>query len=113
MLFFCLFFKSSILSIISASTLLSQFMSNVPFVAFYINIMHEHGFSSEDIKAWVTLAGASTLAGNMTILGAASNLIILEAARREGFTFIEFFKIGSMVTAINMLILVTFLLIIP
>jgi Na+/H+ antiporter NhaD/arsenite permease-like protein len=104
---------STILSIISASTLLSQFMSNVPFVAFYINIMHEHGFSSEDIKAWVTLAGASTLAGNMTILGAASNLIILEAARREGFTFIEFFKIGSMVTAINMLILVTFLLIIP
>ncbi|MCS6767605.1 MAG: SLC13 family permease [Candidatus Nitrosocaldus sp.] len=103
----------SILTIVATSTFLSQFMSNVPFVAFYINVMHEHGFSSDDIKAWVALAGASTLAGNLTILGAASNLIILEAARKEGFTFMEFFRIGSMVTAVNMLILVGFLLIIP
>ncbi|MFN4336565.1 MAG: SLC13 family permease, partial [Candidatus Nitrosocaldus sp.] len=104
---------STILAIVSTSTFLSQSMSNVPFVAFYINIMHEQGFSSADTKAWITLAGASTLAGNLTILGAASNLIILEAARRDGFTFIEFFKIGSLVTLANMLILLTFLLLIP
>ncbi|MEM0446833.1 MAG: SLC13 family permease [Candidatus Nitrosocaldus sp.] len=104
---------STILAIVSTSTFLSQFMSNVPFVAFYINVMHEHGFSSDDIKAWVALAGASTLAGNLTILGAASNLIILEAARKDGFTFMEFFKIGSLVTLVNMLILVAFLLVIP
>ncbi|MEO9364669.1 MULTISPECIES: SLC13 family permease [Candidatus Nitrosocaldus] len=104
---------STILAIVSTSTFLSQFMSNVPFVAFYLNVMHEQGFSSDDIKAWVTLAGASTLAGNLTILGAASNLIILEAARKDGFTFLEFFKIGSLVTLANMLILLTFLLVIP
>ncbi len=104
---------STILAIVSTSTFLSQFMSNVPFVAFYTNIMHEQGFSGDDIKAWVALAGASTLAGNLTILGAASNLIILEAARRDGFTFIEFFKIGSLVTLLNMLILLTFLIVIP
>lgn len=104
---------STILAIVSISTFLSQFMSNVPFVAFYLNVMHEHGFSSDDIKAWVTLAGASTLAGNLTILGAASNLIILEAARKDGFTFLEFFKIGSLVTLLNMLILVAFMLAIP
>ncbi|GBC73161.1 putative transporter [archaeon HR04] len=102
---------STILAIVSISTFLSQFMSNVPFVAFYLNVMHEQGFSSDDIKAWITLAGASTLAGNLTILGAASNLIILEAARKYGFTFLEFFKIGSLVTLANMLILVAFLLI--
>lgn len=104
---------STIIAIVSASTFMSQFMSNVPFVAFYTNVMHEQGFSSEDVKAWVALAGASTLAGNLTILGAASNLIILEAAGRAGFTFMEFFRIGSVVTAVNMLILLAFLLVIP
>lgn len=67
---------STILTIVSISTFMSQFMSNVPFVAFYMSVMHEQGFSRDDIKAWLTLA--STLA---------SNLIILGAARKYGFTF--------------------------
>ncbi|MBI2128520.1 MAG: citrate transporter, partial [Nitrosarchaeum sp.] len=57
-------------------------------------------------------AAGSTIAGNLTILGAASNVIIVEAAeRRHGtaFTFKEFFKIGSIVTFANMLILIFFI----
>jgi Na+/H+ antiporter NhaD/arsenite permease-like protein len=105
----------SILSIVSASVILSQFMSNVPFVAFYTKVMHVNGFDGSDVKEWVALAGASTLAGNLTLLGAASNLIILEAAAksRYTFTFLEFFKIGSIVTGANIAILLLFLTILP
>ncbi len=105
----------SILSIVSASVILSQFMSNVPFVAFYTKVMHANGFDGSDVKEWVALAGASTLAGNLTLLGAASNLIILEAAAksRHTFTFLEFFKIGSIVTGANIAILLLFLTILP
>jgi hypothetical protein len=48
------------------------------------------------------LTAASTIAGNLTILGAASNIIIIEAAESRGvhsFSFLEFFKVGSIVTA--------------
>jgi Na+/H+ antiporter NhaD/arsenite permease-like protein len=105
----------TLLNIVSASIILSQFMSNVPFVAFYTNVMHANGLGSENIKEWITLAGASTLAGNLTILGTASNLIILEEAskRRYSFTFLEFFKVGSIVTAANIAVLLSFITIIP
>jgi Na+/H+ antiporter NhaD/arsenite permease-like protein len=51
------------------------------------------------------LAAASTIAGNLTILGAASNIIIIQAAESRGiktFTFIEFFNIGIIVTLVNL-----------
>jgi Na+/H+ antiporter NhaD/arsenite permease-like protein len=105
---------SSIFGIIIASTGLSQLMSNVPFAAVYVPIMHDAGFVGADILPWLALASASTLAGNLTILGAASNVIILEAAEKKGvhaFSFWEFFKIGSVVTISNMLILYAFLLV--
>ena len=63
----------ALLNIVSSSIILSQFMSNVPFVTFYTNVMHANGLGSENIKEWITLVGASTLAGNLTILGTASN----------------------------------------
>ncbi|MEM3144139.1 MAG: SLC13 family permease [Candidatus Nitrosotenuis sp.] len=105
---------SSIFGIIITSTGLSQLMSNVPFAAVYVPIMHDAGLVGTNILPWLALASASTLAGNLTILGAASNIIILEAAEKKGihaFSFWEFFKIGSVVTVCNMLILFAFLLV--
>jgi Na+/H+ antiporter NhaD/arsenite permease-like protein len=97
--------------IILTSLIFSQLLSNVPFVAVYIKAMQAAGFTSSNIKAWVTLAGASTLAGGLSLLGAASNVIILEAAesRGSGFNSLEFSKIGLLVTIPNILILYFFL----
>ncbi len=105
----------SIINIIAVSIGLSQVMSNVPFVAVYLKVMQSLGFSGMDTKAWMALAGGSTLAGNLTILGAASNVIILEAAeeRRQTFSFIEFLKIGAIVTPVNIAILLAFLVVLP
>ena len=102
---------SSLVTIITTSLLFSQLLSNVPFVAVYIRAMQAAGFTGLDVRAWVALAGASTLAGGLTLLGAASNVIILEEAesRGSGFGFLEFAKVGLLVTVPNMLILFFFL----
>ena len=65
--------------------------------------MKSLGFSSMTAYAWAALAGGSTLAGNLTLLGAASNLIIAEGTERRGHRlgFYEFAKIGLVVTLID------------
>jgi Na+/H+ antiporter NhaD/arsenite permease-like protein len=97
--------------IILISLVFSQLLSNVPFVAVYIKVMQAAGFTGNNVKAWVALAGASTLAGGLSLLGAASNVIILEVAESKGsgFSSLEFSKIGLLVTIPNILILYLFL----
>lgn len=104
---------TNLFNIIVTSVATSQLMSNVPFVALYIPILESHGVSETDTISWIALAAGSTIAGNLTILGAASTIIILEIAEQKHgltFTFKEFFKIGAVVTAVNIIILVFFLI---
>ena len=52
----------------------------------------------------MALAAGSTIAGNLTILGAASNVIIIQNAEKkygQTLTFWEFAKIGLPLTIIN------------
>lgn len=97
--------------ITAASLSLSQVLSNVPFVALYDYVMIDSGFTGHHVSQWLMLAAASTIAGNLTILGAASNVIIIEAAEARGiraFGFFEFAKIGSVITAANIAIYAAF-----
>jgi len=101
-------------AVISAdSILLSQILSNVPFVALYNFVMLNNGFGGDaHISQWMMLASASTIAGNLTILGAASNIIIIDIAESKNikaFTFVEFFKIGGLVTLVNLAIYYLFI----
>ena len=97
--------------IILTSLIFSQLLSNVPFVAVYIKVMQDAGFTGIDVKAWIALAGASTLAGGLSLLGAASNVIILEESERRGsgFSALEFSRVGILVTIPNILLLYFFL----
>ncbi|MGO0122185.1 SLC13 family permease [Desulfothermobacter acidiphilus] len=92
-------------------TLLSQIISNVPAVMLYLPIMKAANFSPLATSAWLALAAGSTVAGNLTLLGAASNLIIAEAAEAEGgrLAFWRFFKYGLPLTLFNTLVLYYFL----
>jgi len=104
----------TVLSITIASITLSQVLSNVPFVKLFIPFMESLGYTSIDVNAWLTLAAMSTIAGNLTILGAASNIIVLETLESKmntSISFIEFFKIGLLVTTVNTLIYLVFLLV--
>jgi Na+/H+ antiporter NhaD/arsenite permease-like protein len=100
--------------IAAASTSLSQVLSNVPFVALYNFVMLNKGFGGEHIAQWLMLAASSTIAGNLTILGAASNIIVIEASESRGvraFSFFEFAKVGSIITMANLAIYYVFFLI--
>jgi Na+/H+ antiporter NhaD/arsenite permease-like protein len=103
-------------AVITASSIgISQFLSNVPFVALYNFVMADSGFTGEHVDQWMMLAAASTIAGNLTILGAASNIIIIGAAESRGvqaFSFIEFFKVGSIVTVANIAVYYVFIVLI-
>jgi Na+/H+ antiporter NhaD/arsenite permease-like protein len=69
------------------------------------------GASTRELMA---LAAGSTFAGNLFILGAASNVIIIQNAEKkfgETITFREFAKIGIILTALNLLIYGLFLIV--
>ncbi|MGC9514838.1 hypothetical protein [Methanocrinis sp.] len=94
--------------ILATSVLLSQFISNVPFVALYLPLLSHLDPSVERMMA---PAAGSTIAGNLTILGAASNVIIVQNGERRGtaITFSDFLKAGALLTAPNLLIYWIFL----
>lgn len=99
---------ASVLSIFGLSTVLSQVTSNVPFVAIMLPVFKTAGASSSQ---WLALAAGSTLAGNLTLLGAAANVIVLEAAesRGESFSFAEFLKVGLPTALVTSAIAAAFL----
>jgi len=82
------------------SLVLSQVISNVPYTVFMIPILK--GNSGDII--WLSLAAASTIAGNATIIGAMANLIVVESAERLNvrITFLEFLKPGLIVTILSL-----------
>jgi Na+/H+ antiporter NhaD/arsenite permease-like protein len=92
---------TSVPVIMGISIILSQFISNVPLVALYLPMLMQMGVSNSGLMA---LAAGSTIAGNLSILGAASNVIIIQNAEQksgETLTFWEFIRIGVPLTAIN------------
>lgn len=94
-------------TIVSVSLLLSQFISNVPLVALYLPFL-----SHTATENYLLLAMASTIAGNCLILGAASNVIIIQAAEKrneKAFSFLQFMGYGLPLTAIQVFIYWLFL----
>ena len=83
------------------TVVLSNLVSNVPAVLLLkpliANLSHPQA-------AWLTLAAASTLAGNLTLLGSVANLIVAEGAARRGIKlgFWEFTKPGAVITLISL-----------
>jgi Na+/H+ antiporter NhaD/arsenite permease-like protein len=77
----------------AVSVVLSNVVSNVPAVMLFRPVVPT---LAEPHTAWLTLAMATTLAGNLTLLGSVANLIVAEIARRRGvqLTFSEYLKSG-------------------
>jgi Na+/H+ antiporter NhaD/arsenite permease-like protein len=105
-------FVSSLPMILITSSVISQFISNVPFVALFQPMILGAGGTSSQLMA---LAAGSTIAGNLTILGAASNVIIIQSAERQGetLTFLDFAKIGVPLTILQLAIYWAWLSILP
>ena len=80
----------------------SNLVSNVPAVMLYTPVIQHQG-SPADL--WLVLAMASTLAGNLTIIGSVANLIVIEAARDDAqISFWEYLKVGLPLTLLTVLL---------
>jgi Na+/H+ antiporter NhaD/arsenite permease-like protein len=78
----------------------SQLVSNVPFVLLAGEWIPR---LAEPRLLWLATALASTLAGNLTIIGSVANVIVLElAGSRARIGFWRFFAIGAVVTALTL-----------
>jgi len=82
------------------SLVLSQLVSNVPLAVLMVPLLK----SVPGDVLWLSLASASTLAGNATVVGAMANLIVIGSAERQGVRigFRTFLKIGLPVTLITL-----------
>jgi Na+/H+ antiporter NhaD/arsenite permease-like protein len=75
----------------------SNVFSNVPWVMLAVKLVPLLG---DPERGWMALAMASTLAGNLTILGSVANLIVLELAGEHGrIGFLRFLRTGFLITA--------------
>jgi Na+/H+ antiporter NhaD/arsenite permease-like protein len=82
------------------AALLSNIVSNVPAVLLFRPVMPH---LLDPARGWLTLAMATTLAGNFTILGSVANLIVVQRARREvKIGFWEYFRAGSVLTVLTL-----------
>lgn len=86
--------------VLGSSIILSQVFSNVPFVVLYLRAL-----VSPSVGTLVLLAAGSTLAGGITFLGAASNIIVMQAAEKQGakLPFKEFTIAGIASVAMTMI----------
>ena len=90
-----------VLSAVTAA--LSNLVSNVPAVLMmkpFVGSLANHD------TAWLTVAMASTLAGNFTILGSIANLIVVQRAATRGVEigFWAYFRVGAPLTVITLVI---------
>lgn len=88
-------------SLTVVSVVLSNLVSNVPAVMLFRPIVPA---LSNPHESWLTLAMATTLAGNLTLLGSVANLIVAEIARTRGvqLTFTEYLKAGTPIAVVTL-----------
>jgi Na+/H+ antiporter NhaD/arsenite permease-like protein len=80
---------------------LSNVVSNVPAVMLLKSLIP--GFTNPH-TAWLALAMASTLAGNLTITGSVANIIVVESAKPEvHIGFWDYIRVGLPITILTIL----------
>ena len=84
------------------TAVLSNLVSNVPAVLLFKTLIPTFG---EPQRAWLLLAMASTMAGNLTIMGSVANLIVVEQARGAGIHIglVEHGWVGVPITLLTLL----------
>ncbi|HEY6461620.1 MAG TPA: SLC13 family permease [Polyangiaceae bacterium] len=83
----------SIWGLTAVAAILSNLVSNVPAVMVLKSLVPR--LPNPD-AAWLTLAMASTLAGNLTLPGSLASVIVVERAKgRARVSFLDFLKVGA------------------
>ena len=95
--------------ILRASGIISGIIDNIPYTATMAPMIGEieKTFGTEySLPLWWSLSLGACLGGNMTIIGAAANVIVSENAQKEGYRieFLKFMKYGIITVIISLLI---------
>ena len=93
-------FTTSMPVLFGVSLIVPQLVSNVPYVALVLPIFEA---AAAPVHMYIALAAGSTISGALTILGAASSVIVIQNAEKHGstMTFWEYCKIGVPLTAMS------------
>lgn len=82
-----------------ASLILSNIVSNVPYV---MVVRHWIASFNSPVLMWLVLAMSSTFAGNLTIVGSVANMIMLELSKEKApFRFWEFTKVSGTIALVS------------
>lgn len=103
--------EQGVVALTLTGVVLSNLVSNVPAVLLFRPFVPQ--FPAPE-QAWLTLALATTFAGNLTLLGSVANLIVAEiAARRHVYlTFGEYLRAGVLITVASLALGVAWLMLI-
>jgi Na+/H+ antiporter NhaD/arsenite permease-like protein len=95
--------KENVFSLSAVTVILSNLVSNVPAVLLLKPVVTA---MADPTAGWLTLAAASTLAGNLTLLGSVANLIVAESAQRRKVTlgFWEYTRAGLLITLLSLVV---------
>lgn len=88
------------------STVLANLVSNVPSVMLIGQLLPEG-----DMVLWITLAVTSTFAGNLTLIGAAANIIVEDEGEKHGIRmdFFRYLRVGILIAVITIVIATAYL----
>ena len=89
------------------SGIVSSVFDNVPFVATMIPVVKVLGTqwgAQAILPVWWALALGACLGGNITLIGAAANVVVADIAEKNGYSisFWEFARYGALITFINL-----------
>ncbi|MBI1800040.1 MAG: anion transporter [Chloroflexi bacterium] len=92
---------AGVLPLTIVTVVLSNLVSNVPAVMLFRPLV---AHLADPARVWLTLAMASTLAGNLTLIGSVANLIVAESARSRGveLSFREYLRAGVPITLLTL-----------
>jgi Na+/H+ antiporter NhaD/arsenite permease-like protein len=100
--------ERGVAALAGVAVVVSNLVSNVPAVLLFRPLVPQF---PDPPRAWLTLAAATTLAGNLTLLGSVANLIVAESARQRGVKlgFGEYLKAGVPITLLTLAVAVVWL----
>jgi Na+/H+ antiporter NhaD/arsenite permease-like protein len=95
--------RAPVATLAAAAATLSNLVSNVPAVLLFKPFVASLSAVART-QAWLTLAMASTLSGNLTPVASVANLIVIECAHREGVdvSFRAYCRVGIPVTLVTL-----------
>jgi Na+/H+ antiporter NhaD/arsenite permease-like protein len=87
------------------SAIVSGIIDNIPYTATMIPLVQDLGLTMPIMPLWWSLSMGACLGGNLTLVGAAANVVVANLAENSGYpiSFKMFFRYGILVTFISLI----------